>query len=150
MHPPPSPASVMRRMTLVLLVASLLSIALAVPLFRAGRPLAAGVAWQFLSWGVIDLAIIAIGAPGMTKLASASRDAQAAAVKLRRTLLFNFKLNYFWVGASLAVLVAAWPLRSAGVAGHGLGATLQALLLFVFDRVYVARLDAVTPKRGGE
>jgi hypothetical protein len=146
MNLPPAPAravAIMRQMSLVFSFASMASISISIPLFLAHTPFPVGVAWQFASWGVIDLIFAAFGSLQAAKLAKQSPGVQAAAAKkLERTLVFNFKLNYLWTGGSLAVLLAAWPLQSASLAGHGLGASLQALLLFVFDRVYVARLRA--------
>jgi hypothetical protein len=138
-----TPVATMRRMTRVLLLASIGSIALGGSLFYQRHPFPVGVAWQFVSWGGIDLVFAGVGLLQAAKLARQSAGVQAvAARKLERTLVFNCRLNYLWMGGSLTVLLAAWPLHPAGLAGHGLGAALQALLLFVFDRVYVARLRA--------
>ena len=111
------------------------------------RPFWNGVAWQFVTWGAIDAIFAATGiiqayrVTGKPPCPQAEADEFLAAEKLLRTLHFNQKLNWLWVGTGIALLVWAAAAHSAALAGHGVGVIVQGGFLFVFDLIYAARFE---------
>lgn len=126
---------------------SLLSIALALPmpwmnLSADGRdPFFLALASQFVIWGLIDLAFAVHGLIGLRsvgRLTGAARDAEVLArrEKILAALHFNRWLNAVWVATGVGLLIWGYVAWSPSLVGHGLGVTIQAVGLVVFDRAF--------------
>ena len=95
---------------------------------RVRSPLLFHFALQTLAWGVVELALGALGWRGL-----AMRDL-AAATRLDRFVWFNAGLDLGYAGVGIALAIAAWSLgRRLGLLGAGLGVLVQGLALAVLD-----------------
>ena len=139
--------SVWRTYTHRLLALSLLSIALAWPISRFNRsvdgfdPFHVALAWQFAIWGAIDL-IFAVtgefGLSGVSRMTGGVRDAEVMRrrEKILGALRFNRWLNAVWVTTGVALLVWGYWAWSPSLVGHGVGVSVQAIGLAIFDRAF--------------
>ncbi len=140
---------VQRRFSIRLALLSAGSILLGVLAWVIGKA-ATGVvvnvtATHFVIWGLIDIAFAALGIWVTRRGAPTKSPEELLKAKegLARSLEFNQKLNWLWVGSGVALLgLGAWLLSQGreagpGTLGHGVGVTIQGGLLFVFDRVFL-------------
>ncbi len=107
-----------------------------------------GLARQAISWGVVDLAIVAWGRRGLRRAATVpltDADAAARAARMARVVGVNAVLDVGYVAAGVALTT-----RSRRRRGDGLGVVVQGLALLWLDSRHglaFRRLTSPVPDR---
>jgi hypothetical protein len=114
----------------------------------AGEKFIAAVGSQFFIWGAIDALLAGLGLRGV-----GGRERKPLPVdeeslrreKARRTLRFNAKLDWVWIGGGVLLILLAVPFPggAASLIGHGVGVIAQGGFLLLFDHLFARRLGAV-------
>jgi hypothetical protein len=109
-------------------------------------PLVQGIALQALIWGAVDGVIAAIGMKGARSRVGRYPDEHreiAETQRLRKTLMINGYLDVVYIAVGIAVIVLFS--REMFPMGNGIGVTIQALFLLVFDFGHARRLPSTPP-----
>jgi hypothetical protein len=115
----------------------------------AARAIGQALAAQCLLWGLVDVGFALFG---LKHAQSAERSPvnQATADrelsdrdKLVRVLQFSWKLNIFWVGLGILLIVVGAALPNATLIGHGVGVMIQGGFLWLFDGFFLKSLSSV-------
>ena len=147
--------AVWRTFTRRLALLAIVSMALAWPLAMMNRDPASGmrdpfyvaVAWQFAVWGAIDLAFALNGERGLRQVRNLDPSPRHEEIGRRRGLIlgalrFNRWLNALWVAMGVALLIWGYRSVSPSLVGHGVGVSIQAVALIVFDRAFFRALNS--------
>lgn len=129
-----------------LLVWSAASIVLGVIMGISPWPLMEGIGLQMIVWGAIDLVVALVALGRAKRLYDTPPEEHVVvheALRLRRILIVNARLDVLYVVAGAAVVVAFR--RDPFLLGNGVGILTQGFFLLVLDRVYAARLPDRSP-----
>jgi uncharacterized membrane protein len=131
------------QMTLVLLAFSIASALIGGAILIAVRePWVRAIGWQFLIWGLIDLAFAWMGVRQSRRAGRGGVDDHAEATQLAKTLRISDKTNWFWMMIGLALVFAgAFAMQNPVIIAHGIGVLIQGGFLLFYDRLYLYRLQ---------
>jgi hypothetical protein len=130
------------RLTRRLLIWSIASMVVSVPMFFSAYPLLRGLAIQFFAWGAVDAAIAIFGARASARKRAKIQDPERLEIETKEARWLE---RVLWISTGLDVLYilgGVWLLQSWGAEsllwrGHGLGIVIQGGFLFCFD-LYLA------------
>ena len=121
-----------------LLIWSISSVLITVPMFFSASPFLRGLAIQFLAWGVVDGAIAIFGARMSANKQKNLQQDETGEVEtkeahwLSRILWVNTGLDMVYVLGGIW-LFQTWGTDSSLWRGHGVGIVIQGGFLFLFD-----------------
>ncbi len=107
------------------------------------RAFARTVAVHFVIWGAFNLVFALMGVQQGRRVARAepSEAELDEGRSLLRSLRFNQKLNWLWVGTGVALLALGAILANASLLAHGVGVIMQGGYLFAFDRAFERKVS---------